>query len=146
MKESRSAGLRSAFRESGLRCTPQRLEIYRLLREATDHPAAESLHDALVGRMPTVSRDTVYRTLAVLEEAGLVRKIYTLDGRCRYEPDPRPHHHFICTKCNRIQDFVWHEFDRLTPPGPTRSLGNVHMQCAQLVGVCDVRAGKGVGK
>jgi Fur family peroxide stress response transcriptional regulator len=74
-REERLNDFDDACRKAGLRVTQQRLEIYRELMAATDHPSAESLHQRI--RMPTPSLDTVYRNFAALVRGGLINKVET---------------------------------------------------------------------
>ena len=66
--------------------------------------------------MPSISRDTVYRTLATLEAEGLVRKVEPLVRERRYDANLDRHHHFVCTVCGMVRDFYSDELDRLPIP------------------------------
>jgi len=85
-----------ACRSADLKLTHQRLEIYRELATATDHPCAETLHRRLLKHMPTLSLDTVYRTLATFAQHHLVKKVQTVDSQARFEAEMSQHHHVIC--------------------------------------------------
>ncbi|NVN92662.1 MAG: transcriptional repressor, partial [Desulfuromonadales bacterium] len=84
-RESMINGFVQACRESGLKVTHQRIEIYRELLESHDHPSAELLHKRLSEKLPTISLDTVYRTLATLEQHGQVSRIQTAGSLARFE-------------------------------------------------------------
>lgn len=101
--QQRERELTAALRDGGLRRTPQRLEVISELARATDHPDAEELFQRVRVRMPTISLDTVYRTVAVLVERGLVEAISTPHAT-RFDPDRSPHHHFVCVRCGRFLD------------------------------------------
>ena len=101
---------------AGLKVTQQRLEIYRELLESEDHPAAETLHNRLVKRLPTLSLDTVYRTLATLEKWDIVQRIETKESQARYEALASRHHHFLCDQCGKVIDFFWPTFDAIDLP------------------------------
>ena len=103
-------------RRAGLRLTPQRLEILRELAGDRTHPSAEELHRRLRKRMPTLSLDTVYRTLATLERLGVVARLQPAEGRARYDAGRSPHHHLVCRECGRIGDFAWPAFEELPLP------------------------------
>ena len=75
------AALENACREAGLRLTHQRLEIYSELELACDHPTAEIIHQRIRKKMPTISLDTVYRTLATFARHGLINKVETVESR-----------------------------------------------------------------
>lgn len=88
----------------GLKLTNQRIEIYKELVLATDHPSAETLHKRLLPRIPALSVDTVYRTLATFCEYGLALKLPTAESQARFEVTLYPHHHVICNQCRQISD------------------------------------------
>ncbi len=129
--------LRSICRKSGIKLTPQRLEIFKEISEAEDHPSAEALYARLKKRMPTISLDTIYRTLATFERLGLIKKVHVLYDQARFDPDTDSHHHFICTRCKKIIDFKWPEFDAASPPKETGSFGKIFVQQAELRGLCN---------
>jgi Fur family peroxide stress response transcriptional regulator len=122
-------------REAGLKITNQRLEIFRILARDTGHPSAEEVYEKVRVRIPTISLDTVYRTLATLEEHGVLSRIL-VDARIRYDPNAAVHHHFVCTKCNRIDDFYWPSFDRTPLPSSIRRHGKVGSRRVELRGIC----------
>ncbi len=92
------------FREKGLRVTHQRVEIFREIAESREHPSAETIFEGVRRRMPSLSMDTVYRTLATLEELGLVMRLTHPRGGARYDSMAITHHHFICLECGEIMD------------------------------------------
>ncbi len=80
------------LRQAGLRVTPQRASIVTILSEADDHPNVEDLYEKARSLDDTVSVATVYRTMSVLENAGLVRKLVMDDAPARYEMTPKTDH------------------------------------------------------
>jgi Fur family peroxide stress response transcriptional regulator len=135
--EERLRRFQEACRARGLKITPQRLEIFRELAATTEHPSAEEIFERIRQRMPTVSLDTVYRTLGTLNETGIVSRVEVLDDRCRFDANMEPHHHFVCVRCKRVVDFQWPGFDRLQIPDELRALGVIHQPHAELRGVCN---------
>lgn len=131
----------SAFEETcrkvGLRLTPQRLEIFRVLAGASDHPSAEALHLRLVDTMPTLSLDTVYRTLGTFVEHGLVTKVQTVESQARFEVAQLLHHHLICQKCKEIIDFQWQFFDEAVLPEMVKGWGRVERKNVVAYGTCN---------
>lgn len=97
--------LTAALRERGLRVTPQRLFIYRALRELDRHVSAEEVLAAVGESLPNVSLPTVYSTLDLFEEMGLVRALGVTQGAVLYDPRPTPHNHRVCDRCGAIEDF-----------------------------------------
>ncbi len=120
----------------GIKLTYQRLEIYRVLLEARDHPSAEDIFARVQERVPTISLDTVYRTLATFEKFGLIRKIYSLDEKARFDPNVSHHYHLVCTKCHKITDFEWPEVDNLPLLPAIQEWGEVQDRYLELRGVC----------
>jgi len=132
----RIAAFSRALRKAGLKVTPQRLAIFREVARSVEHPDAEMVFKRVRARMPTLSRDTVYRTLGLLEEANLVWKVGTVRGRGRFDAKMEPHHHFICSKCARVQDFASRSLNGLKAPKEAQALGIVTSVRLQARGVC----------
>jgi len=103
MKSTESLSV--AFREQGLRVTPQRQAIFRLLEGDDSHPTVESLFDRARIDMPTISLKTVYQTVHDLEALGEVRVLDLGTGSVRVDPNVEDdHHHLLCTDCGRVRD------------------------------------------
>jgi Fur family transcriptional regulator, peroxide stress response regulator len=126
----------AACRKAGLKVTHQRLEIYRELAMATDHPTAESLHRRLRKKLPTISLDTVYRTLATLAGHGLINRVETPESLSRFEVARTPHHHLICRDCGEIVDFSWSIMDKATLPEEVGAWGKIDHKSIVVYGVC----------
>jgi Fur family peroxide stress response transcriptional regulator len=122
--------------EAGIRCTPQRWEIYRELAMATDHPTAEDLHARLKPRLPSLSLDTVYRTLATLERHGLTRRVPGAKASARYDALAAPHHHMVCRTCGDIQDFAWEGCDVESLPEAVTDWGQPASASLLVEGTC----------
>lgn len=126
----------TACRRAGLRLTHQRLEVYRELARAEDHPSAETLHQRLRRSIPTLSLDTVYRTLATLACYRLINKVDTVESQARFEATQHRHHHLICSKCKQITDFEWHSIDALPLPAQAKEWGQVESKNVVVYGLC----------
>lgn len=126
----------AACRQAGLKVTHQRLEIYRELASATDHPSAETLHSRLISKMPTLSLDTVYRTLSIFCEKGLVHKVETVESHARYEAVHVRHHHLICSRCRKITDFQWPSMDEALLPDEFSGWGKIDSRSVVVYGIC----------
>ena len=135
-RKDRLSAFKDACRRDGLRLTPQRLEIFRALAVAADHPTAEQLHQRLQRKMPTLSLDTVYRTLGTLVQHGLVCKVDTVESQARYEVQEGPHHHVICRKCREIIDFDWPLMDGFELPEKVKAWGEIGRKSVTIYGVC----------
>ncbi len=99
--------LTSRFRAEGLRVTPQRQAIFRLLYGVDTHPTVESLFEAARAEMPTISRKTVYQTVHDLEEMGEVELLDVGTGSIRVDPNvEHAHQHLVCTRCGTVRDVL----------------------------------------
>lgn len=100
--------------DKGLRITDQRKVIAQVLSEAEDHPDVEKLHSRASAIDPKISIATVYRTVRLFEEAGILDRHDFGDGRARYEPAPETHHdHLIDIESGRVVEFVDPEIEAL---------------------------------
>ena len=100
--------------ERGLRITDQRRVIARVLSESRDHPDVESLHERAASIDPKISIATVYRTVRLFEEAGILDRHDFGDGRARYEAAPEAHHdHLIDVETGKVMEFVDPELEAL---------------------------------
>jgi Fe2+ or Zn2+ uptake regulation protein len=96
--------LSAALRERGQRVTPQRLVVARVLDELGRHATADMVFGEVSARMPGVSLPTVYATLDLLEELGLVARVASDGGAVVYDPRVDAHHHLVCRRCGAIED------------------------------------------
>ena len=100
--------------DKGLRITEQRRVIARVLGEAEDHPDVETLHERAVAVDPKISIATVYRTVRLFEEAGILERHEFGDGRSRYEAASEDHHdHLIDVETGEVIEFVDQELEML---------------------------------
>ena len=98
----------------GMRMTDQRRVIARVLSEAQDHPDVEELHRRSHAVDPRISIATVYRTVRLFEEAGIISRLDFRDGRARYEEAPETHHdHLIDMTTGKVIEFVDPEIEAL---------------------------------
>jgi Fur family peroxide stress response transcriptional regulator len=95
-----------------LRLTPQRRAIVDYLQTADHHPTPEEVFHAINRRFPMTSRATVYNTLNMLKEEGLVREVFE-GGVSRFDPNLAPHHHFVCERCGVVEDVEWDAIPRV---------------------------------
>jgi Fur family ferric uptake transcriptional regulator len=100
--------------EKGMRMTEQRRVIARVISQSHDHPDVEELHRRSAAVDPGISIATVYRTVRLFEEAGILERHDFRDGRSRYEEMPDTHHdHLIDMKSGQVVEFVDPEIERL---------------------------------
>jgi len=100
--------------DKGLRITEQRRVIARVLGESEDHPDVETLHSRASAVDPHISIATVYRTVRLFEEAGILERHEFGDGRSRYEAASDSHHdHLINVETGEVIEFVDEELEEL---------------------------------
>jgi Fur family transcriptional regulator, ferric uptake regulator len=100
--------------DKGLRITEQRRTIARVLGEAEDHPDVETLHERAAAVDPRISIATVYRTVRLFEDAGILERHEFGDGRSRYEAASEEHHdHLIDLDSGQVIEFVDEELEML---------------------------------
>ena len=105
--------IENACAEKGLRMTEQRRVIARVVAEAYDHPDAEELYRRAIAVDPHISIATVYRTVKLFEDAGILERHDFRDGRSRYEEISDHHDHLIDVSSGRVIEFVNEEIEKL---------------------------------
>jgi Fur family ferric uptake transcriptional regulator len=114
VSEDRLPSLEEACIAKGMRMTEQRRVIARVLQAAEDHPDVEELYNRAVKVDPRISISTVYRTVKLFEDAGIIEKHDFGDGRARYETIPDEHHdHLIDLKSGTVIEFRNEEIEAL---------------------------------
>lgn len=99
------AELTQLFRDRGLKVTPQRQCIFRVLHGDATHPSAEAVYAAASAEIPTLSLKTVYQTLNDLAAMGEIMMLDVGTGSGRFDPNvEHAHHHLVCEQCGRISD------------------------------------------
>jgi Fe2+ or Zn2+ uptake regulation protein len=98
------AELTEAFRQRGLKITPQRQAIFRILHGTTTHPTAESVYATASHEMPSISLRTVYQTLKDLADMGEIHSLDLGTGSSRFDPNVGEHHHLVCEGCGMVRD------------------------------------------
>lgn len=95
----------STLKRKGYRLTPQRIMIVEALHNADGHVSAEEIYAQVKAKYPYANISTVYRTLELLKELGLVTEIALGDGCLRFHPTEKGrHHHLVCQKCGKLID------------------------------------------
>ena len=104
MTTTHDSQLTELLRSRGYRVTPQRLAIHRLLRERDRHLTAEEVGEAIAHQLPGTSTPTVYATLDLLSDLGLIRRLRAGTGATLYDSRTASHHHAVCRACGRVED------------------------------------------
>ena len=92
------------LKEKNLKVTPQRLEVLRYLDNHMTHPTVEQIYSDLKRKNPALSKTTVYNTLELLKEKGLVNALTISSSEQHFDIVIGMHHHFLCENCNKIVD------------------------------------------
>ena len=117
-----TAVLTQRLADSGLRSTPQREVVYRVLLETRDHPTADEVFARVKSELPTISLATVYNCLETLVQCNLVRAVNFERSPTQYCPNLRPHAHFHDEKTGRTYDIdlppaILHQVNTVLPSG-----------------------------
>ncbi len=92
------------LREKGVSPSIQRLKILRYLKDSENHPTALMIHHEISRDIPTLSKTTIYNTMNLFSEKGIVSELCVGEGEVRYDLNLYPHAHFRCAECGKIYD------------------------------------------
>jgi Fur family peroxide stress response transcriptional regulator len=134
--EERMARFQEQCRARGVKLTPQRLEIFRAVAGSLAHPDAETVLLEVRARFPNLSFDTVYRTLWLFNELGLVKTLGPRRERVRFDAETRPHHHYFCKRCQKVWDLSVEWETPVNLPKEARDYGTVEAVHLELQGIC----------
>jgi Fur family peroxide stress response transcriptional regulator len=132
----------AVVRAAGVRLTHQRLEVFREVAGSLDHPDAEAVFRAVRKRLRTVSLDTVYRTLRLLEDLGLLGTLGPRRESVRFDANLASHHHYVCLRCGLVRDFESAGLGVLPIPAEVREFGEVVGTFVEVRGFCRACEGK----
>ena len=96
--------LTALSQERGLKLTPQRMVIFRILSEANRHITVDEVYKKAIKEYPMLSLATVYRNMEQMVEASLLKHLDLEGPSVRYDTNLEEHHHFVCTKCGKVAD------------------------------------------
>jgi Fur family ferric uptake transcriptional regulator len=129
--------LKTALKQRGLRMTPQRQLILDAVASMHGHVSAEQVYQHVVRAFPDVNISTVYRTLEVLEELGVVRHTHFHDGVAQYErTDAARHHHMVCARCGADAEIELEVLQPLADELERRYGFEADLAHSAIVGVC----------
>lgn len=134
--EKRVADFLEICRRQGVKATHQRTEILRELAGSEEHPDAETILTRVRQRVPAISVDTIYRTLRLLEDSGVIARVGSMRDRARFDANTDRHHHFVCTECEMIGDFYSDAMDQFPVPQEVSEMGSVEGVYVELRGIC----------
>lgn len=133
---SRLGAFDDLCKQHGIKATHQRMEIYRELVLTEEHPDAETIYRKVRARVPSISLDTVYRTLRLFEEKDMISRVGLQGDKTRFDGNTRQHHHFVCVQCGLVSDFYSDELNHFPPPRDVRAMGAVESVHVEMRGVC----------
>ena len=143
--DERRDELRDLFREAGRRLTSQRCLILDVLKESDEHLDAEAVHERARMRASGLSLATVYRTLTLLKEMGLVEEHHLGEGHSHYEAvQEGPHYHFTCRRCGKVIEFDTPLVAKIERELREREGVEIRSAHLHLTGYCEACRDKGV--
>ncbi len=117
-----------------MKLTPQRLAVLEYLENNIEHPSADDIFRAVSAGFPTMSFATVYNTLEALRTRGELAELSIDPDRKRFDPNPKPHNHLLCTKCRKILDI--HIDYKIELPGDAVSGFEITGSHVEFYGIC----------
>ena len=130
-----SAAIADVLRARGLKVTPQRLAVHRVVLSSVGHPAAEEVWAAVRLEQPTISLRTVYEVLHTLADLGEIRELDLATGSSRFDPTTSDHHHLVCSGCGAVAD-VFLDGPPAEVPSGQRQGFTVHTHEVTFRGLC----------
>ena len=136
--EEKMEAFRQSCRKAGLKITPQRIAVYKILINSKDHPSAEMVFRKVRCVLPDISLDTVNRTLLTLNDMGIAFAVEGSGDPKRYDANLESHQHFKCVKCRRIIDLFYKLPDDIKVPASVSKKFTVLRKSVYLEGICDL--------
>lgn len=124
--------IRAILEGKGVRASYHRIRVYDYLLQSGGHPTAEEIYRALAEELPTLSRTTVYNSLNLFREAGMIMALQLADQETRYDVILEEHGHFRCLKCGILENVTLGELPDIPPPPGARMIRRTVL----LEGVC----------
>jgi len=131
-----------AFRGKGYKATPQRLVISRSALCCRDHPTAKMICSQIKKAYPTVSLATIYTTLQILKDVGLLQEMNMPQSKSRFDPDLQPHVHLVCLLCGSIIDWKHPLVSKVISEVAADAKFSVTGQVLDITGICSRCKGK----
>jgi len=120
-----------------IKLTPQRLLVYEELIKTDEHPSTDMLYQKIRTTFPTISFDTVNRTLLTFHKIGLATLVEGTGNPKRFDGNPQKHHHFQCVKCRKIFDVFHEPYDNLQVPPELQEQFHIFRTNVHLEGLCN---------
>ncbi len=136
-KEKKLERFRTLCKQRSIKLTPQRMIIYEALIKTEEHPSTDMVYQQIRQIFPTISFDTVNRTLLTFYEMGLAGVVEGSGNPKRFDGNVKKHHHFQCLKCRRIVDIYNEQYDEIPIPQELQQQYNISNLTVHLEGICD---------
>ncbi len=120
--------------ENGIKPSYQRMRVFDYLVNKHNHPTVEKIYSELIPDIPTLSKTTIYSTLKLFVDKGIVKVINIEDNEVRYDADTSLHGHFKCDKCGHIYDFKIEQEDKNYSEIKNFKIMEKHLY---MKGICD---------
>ena len=131
-------GLLERLRDRGYRLTPQRMMVVEAIEASDDHISAEQIRAKAQLKYPYINMSTVYRTLELLTEQGLVTETDLGGGRLLYHPAGKAsHHHLVCRRCGKVKDIDVSFFQPLKEELRAKYGFDADLEHIGIFGTCD---------
>ncbi|MEM2133743.1 MAG: Fur family transcriptional regulator [Candidatus Jordarchaeaceae archaeon] len=124
------------LRSKGYKVTPQRLEIFKIIKSMKNHPTVYMIYQEVKKKNPTISPATVYKTLEVLERIGEIQAVCQIDGKTVYDTTLNPHINIHCLKCHKIEDVESDLVEKLVKDVQEKSGVRIISQSINFFGYC----------
>jgi Fe2+ or Zn2+ uptake regulation protein len=124
------------LRDRRIAVTPQRLAVLAALKSRRDHPTADHIYQEVRRQLPAISFNTVYKTLEILSQKGMVIKVNPLHAVARYDGVTGEHAHLICRQCHRIIDLDWEASEIPALPAKDRHGFRIEHPSLTFWGLC----------
>ncbi|MGO9108433.1 MAG: Fur family transcriptional regulator [Thermoguttaceae bacterium] len=123
-------------RSKGVALTVQRRTVFQAVLERDDHPTADQVLEMVKGRVPGISRTTVYRVLDTLANMGVIRRLHHAGVSSRFDGKMHRHHHLICKKCLKVTDLEDRTLNRLRVSHVNSEGFEIEDFSVHLIGIC----------
>lgn len=134
--------VKEILKEKGIKPSIQRIQIFKCLMDSKDHPTAKDIYERISKKIPTLSKTTIYNSVKLFEDKGILKPIRIKEGEARYDISPGLHPHFRCKICGSLFDL-----DRKLIIEDKEEIGGhlIEEKCVCYSGICrDCRKKKGV--
>lgn len=96
--------MKGILEKSGIKPSIQRIQIFKFLMSSKDHPTAKDIYERISKEIPTLSKTTIYNSVKIFEDKGILKPIRIKEGEARYDISSEFHPHFRCNSCDRLFD------------------------------------------